>query len=250
MNSTSRFKYLFIISGAISLLLIYLVLENTQKGFIFPSLTSIFKTMFDLIIKENIINLFFKSILNVLICIIISLFICLIISYFRMFNKDIHEIISPFVAFLKCAPLSILIVYFLFLFGKKNGPFIICFVVIFPLIFEGLISAFNELRTEIIWELRITDVSKIKKYLFIVIPLMLPNIVMTFLMSFGLGLKVIVMGEYLMLSPNTLGLYIYNAKTIIDIESLLAILLLCLIFTLLIEISAKFLFNKLKKKLY
>ncbi len=242
-------KYFFILSGTLTLILIYLLISKLENNFFFPSLDKIISSIKDLIIKDKVILKLLKSMLSVILCIVLSLILSIFICFIRMYNHQSHEFLSPFVAFLKSSPLAIIIVYFLLLFGNENGPFLMSFMLIFPLVFESLISAMNETNKDIISELKITNVSKLKKFTKIILPLMFPNIVMSFMMSFGLGLKVIIMGEYMMMSKNSLGLLIYNAKTIIDVESLLGILFLCVFLTLIVELSAKKVFKILSHKI-
>ncbi len=243
-------KIFFLISGFLTFILCYIVLSNVPGGFLFPSFSKIIDSIIYLITKENIIFLFIKTIFEVLICILVSFVIGLMLAYLRMYLKNAHEFLTPFLAFIKCAPLSILIVYFFFIFGQAKGPYIICLLVVLPLILESIFTSQNEIRKEINLELSITNVSKFKKFFMIILPLISPYLTMSFLMSFGLGLKVIVMGEYLMATPDSLGLFIYNAKSALEIDTLLGILILCVIFTLLFEILAKILFKALKKKLF
>lgn len=249
-NSIFHSKYLFILSGILTLVLVYCCFSNLKGGFLFPPIDKIIIRTKDLIINDNVIGLLLKSMMNVLICIVLSFVLSIFISYIRMFNKDSHELISPFVAFLKSAPLSILIVYFFFLFGRNAGPFIMCFMLIFPLIFEGCVTSMNEISEGVILELKITNVSRFKKFVKVILPMMMPYLIMTFLMSFGLGLKVIVMGEYMMYTPNSLGLLIYDAKTNVDIESLLGILFLCVFLTLIVEVSSKVIFKRISEKFF
>lgn len=243
-------KIFFLISGLLTFILCYVILSNVPGGFLFPSFDKILNAIIYLITKENIIILFLKTIINVLICILFSFIIGLTLAYLRMHLKNIHEFITPFNAFIKSAPLSILIVYFFFVFGQEKGPYIICLLVVMPLILESILTSQNEISKEINLELSITDVSKFKKFFMIIFPIISPYLTMSFLMCFGLGLKVIVMGEYLMASPDSLGLYIYNVKSALEIDTLLGILILCVIFTLLFELLAKILFGVLKKKLF
>lgn len=187
---------------------------------------------------------------KVIFLIILSLFISITISYLRFVNKGIGDFFRPIIVFFKSAPLAILIVYFFFLFGSKIGPYIICFVMLEPIIIDALFEAQDNIDSYVMLDLKTHNISNIKKYFKIIFPLMLPYLEMSIIMSFGLGFKVIVMGEYMMQSPSSLGLLIYYKKANIEIEYLLAILIAFTIFVLVFELVLKLIFKILKIKLY
>lgn len=88
-------------------------------------------------------------------------------------------------------------------------------------VIDALFEAQDNIDSYVMLDLKTHNISNIKKYFKIIFPLMLPYLEMSIIMSFGLGFKVIVMGEYMMQSPSTLGLLIYYKKANIEIEYLL-----------------------------
>ena len=249
-NSIFQSKLFFIISGTLSLVLLYLIFSTIKEGFLFPSLKSLFIGIVNLIVQQNILLLYFQTIAKLLLCITISFFFALFIAFLRLFNKNCNYFFTPFLVFLKCSPLVILSVYIFFLWDNNIGPYIICMMVILPIICEGIFTSQEEINKQILSELSITNVSKIRKFIKIYIPMMTPYLTMLFLMCFGLGLKVIVMGEYLMVTPNSLGEFIYISKSYVDINSLLSILILCCVFTLFFEVIAAISQKNIKKYIY
>ncbi len=249
-NSIFQSKYIYFISGIITLIFLYLCLSSFKGGFLFPPLSKIFKCSFNLIVKENILYLYFKTLISVFVNIIICFIISILIAFINLYLKNINNLFTPFVVFLKSAPLSILIVYFFFLFGRKSGPSIICFMVIFPIIYESIFTSLKEIDKGIELELAVTNVSKAKKFYKIYLPLIMPYLAMSLLMCIGFGVKITIMGEYLMGTPNSLGLFIYNTKTYIEIDTLLALLFICVFLTLIIEVVARVIIRVIRRKIY
>lgn len=245
--STLQYKVIFIISGILSLLLIAFILSQVKGGFLFPPLHEVFSRFFSLFVDFKFLEKFFKSILRLLICIIISFLIALFLSYIRHIKKEVSEFFTPFLVFLKCSPLAIISIYLFLVCGANQGPYYIILSLILPLMIESFFTALDEIPLGIKQELAITNVSSFNKFFKVIMPMIFPYIAMSFLMSFGLGLKVAVMGEYLMQTPSSLGVYIYDLRTNLDIVTILATLLFCVFFTLIIELLAKFTFNLLNK---
>lgn len=249
-NSIFHSKIFFLCSGIVTLIFAYLILSSCFDKFMFPSFASLFKRIMTLFSQDNILVLYLDTIGKLFICILLSFVFALFIAFVRIYNKESSEFLTPFLAFLKCSPLAVISVYVFFLFNKNIGPYIITIMVILPLICEGVFTAQEEINTQIKNELSVTDVSKFKKFIKIYLPMMSPYLVMSFLMSFGLGLKVMVMGEYIMYTPSSLGEFIYNAKSSVEIDTLLSVLILCIVFTIVFEVIAKIAYKFMKKCFY
>ncbi len=251
MISTSKFsKYLFLLSGLLSIFLIAFILTINPGGYLFPSFGSILNEFINLFNFE-FLKLFANSLIRLLIVLFVSFIISLIISIIRFYSKNISEFFTPFIVFLKSAPLAILTVYIWFSLGSSKGPYFIIFSVVFPLMTEAFITSIDEIPDGIKQELLISDLSKLTKFFKVIFPMIFPYLMMTFLMTFGLGLKISLMGEYLMQTPDSLGYYIYIRKTDLDsVAILLAILIFCIIFTLVFEYISKVIYKYSYKKLF
>jgi ABC-type nitrate/sulfonate/bicarbonate transport system permease component len=77
---------------------------------------------------------------------------------------------------------------------------------------EGIIGAIDNIDKAIIDDLKMLDINTFKKFIQVYIPLCVPFIVTTFLQSFGLGLKVMIMSEYMNQVENTIGGTLVNLK--------------------------------------
>lgn len=247
MISTARYKILFFISGALTFFLILFLLTQFPGGFLFPSLFDVLTRFFSLFSDTTFLTKFFMTILRLFLCLLMAFFFALLLSYLRAIKRETSDFFTPFLIFLKCSPLAILSVYLFLIFGANQGPYFIILSVIFPIMVEAFFTAQDEIPMGIKQELAITNVSTFFKYFQVIFPLMFPYLFMSFIMSFGLGLKVAVMGEYLMQTPRSFGAYIYDIRSNLDIVTLLASLIFCIAFTLILEGISKFFFNILKK---
>lgn len=246
-NSTSIFKILNTIIGIFLILLFWIILSYTNDNFIFPKIETIFSAFIDIISNKIIILNALFSLLRVIIVILISLVITLIISFVYMLKKDSIYLFKPLIIILKSSPLAIISVYLWISVGANKAPYIITLLMILPVIIEGFISSLNNIDIMYINQLKTEDVSYIKKFFKIYIQLIMPYIFMTILQSFGLGIKVMLMGEYICQSNSSLGEIIYNYKQNLDFSHLLALLLLIVIIVSLIELMINLISKKLIK---
>ena len=236
-NSTSVSKIINIIIGIGLLILFWVILSYTNDNFVFPKIEAIFNAFIDIISNKVIL-------LNSLFSILIYLIISFIISFIYMIKKDSIYLFKPLIIILKSSPLAIISVYLWISLGANKAPYIITLLMVLPVIIEGFISSLNNIDLMYINQLKTENVSYIKKFFKIYIPLISPYIFMSILQSFGLGIKVMLMGEYICQSNSSLGEIIYNYKQNLDFTHLLALLLLIVIIVCVIEL----LINLISKK--
>lgn len=246
-NSTSVSKIINIIIGIVLLILFWIILSYTNDNFVFPKIKTILSAFIDIITNQTIIINSLFSLLRVILVILISLIISLIISFIYMIKKDSIYLFKPLIIILKSSPLAIISVYLWISLGANKAPYIITLLMILPVIIEGFISSLNNIDIMYINQLKTEDVSYVKKFFKIYIPLIMPYIFMTVLQSFGLGIKVMLMSEYICQSNSSLGEIIYNYKQNLDFPHLLALLLLIVIIVSLIELMINLISKKLIK---
>ena len=87
------------------------------------------------------------------------------------------------------------------------------------------------------------EISTFKKFIYVYIPVCVPFIVTTLLQSFGLGLKVMIMSEFMSQVDNTVGGALFNIKYNYDYAYLLGWLVIIItivsIIDMLIRIISK-----------
>ena len=108
-----------------------------------------------------------------------------------------------------------------------------------PIIVEALVTAFDNIDKAIDDALKMEQVSFIIKFFKVYIPMILPYFLMALLQSFSLGIKAMIMGEYICYVNGSLGALLYNSK-LEDNGLLIAILILLFLLSVLCEIVIKF----------
>ena len=83
------------------------------------------------------------------------------------------------------------------------------------------------------------------KYTRIYVPLAISPMLITLLQGISLGVKVMVMAEYICSLNNSIGLIINNAKLELDFSTILAWLILLVVIIIIFDVSI----NLLKKKM-
>lgn len=235
------------VSFIVILLLIGLVSYFKQDNQIFPSLSSIFDSLIINFSDFSRILAFLLTFVRVIITLVISFIIALLLSLLYYYNKITLAFIKPFLIIAKSAPIAAISVYLFITVGGELGPYIICFLVTLPIMFEALINAIEQVPQGIKNELAITNNSKFYQFVKIYIPIMYKSIASSFLQTIGLGFKVMIMGEYICQTKRSIGVLIYNSFSELKMNDLIAVIILVVIIVALIEFVVKKIEKRLSK---
>lgn len=194
-------------------------------------------------------NIIVLTILKIVIGVIIASLISVIIFIIYVLKKDLIGFFTPILSFIHVVPTIGISLYLYFFLDKSIIPFILVIMVTVPIMVEGLITAYDNIDKGITDVLKLEQISFFKKLFKIYLPIMTPYILMILLQSFSLGLKAMVMGEYLCMSPKSLGYLIYEAQNALITENMIAILVILFIISIVCEIIIKILQARINKYL-
>ena len=234
----------FATSSILLLLLFWIILTNIyNNSLIFPSIGQIFTSMKEILSSISSLKAIGMTILRSIIAVAICLVICLLITSLYVAYPLSVNFFKPLIRIMRSVPLAILSIFIFILIGSKKGPYVITILMTLPVVFEGLILGVNEIPEGITDELKMLNVKTSQKI--IDIPMMKPYIIMSIVQALGMSFKVLIMGEYICQTKNSIGKELYNIKIDLDMASLLAYGILIVIIVFVLEIVV----NKLKEKL-
>lgn len=222
MKTFTLKKYLFPVITIAVLLIgwsIFSFIKN--EPFLYPSLISIIKSFFLLFNQKNIVIMlctFGRIVLSVCITFIVSL----VIGYIYSWKKDSYYFIKPVMNLMKSTPVIIISIFLFLLFNSNISPFIITMLVTMPITIQSIITSIDNIDPVIQDDIKINSVHHLKAWFIIYIPLVKRYLLMSFFQTFGLGLKVMIMGEYICYTQRSIGQELSQVKSSFDISNLLA----------------------------
>jgi len=151
---------------------------------------------------------------------------------------------QPFATILRTVPVISVIVIILILFGFKMAPYIITFLMIFPLVYQAFYEGITNLDPELVDVYKLEDDNFWSGLWHCYLPLMRHQIETVLFQSAGLGIKVLVMAEYLSQTKNSIGNAIYNAKINLQYDQVFAWTILLILLAVILEV----LIGKFKKQ--
>lgn len=246
--SIIKTKYLYSLITVVFIILIWIVLSKTiDNTYIFPT----FKMLLDgakifLIDNIYIIILF---IIKIFIVLVVSFIMALMILFIYIWKKNSLGFFAPILSFAHIVPTMGISIYLYLFLDKEIIPFVLAVMVIVPIMVEGFITSYDNIDRGIIDVLKLEKISFLKKLFKVYLPIMLPYILMTILQSFSLGIKAMIMGEYLSLSSNSIGFLLYQYQVSMESNIIIVIILFLFFLSISCEIIVKIIQTNIKKRL-
>lgn len=227
------------------LFLTWIIISITKDNdLIYPNIDQIFKRFMELFQKENL-SILFASLSRLVITIGIAFLITFIIISLYVRVPLSYQFFSPLIKIMRSVPFLSVSIFIILVFGSKNSPYIIALLVVLPVLIEGVKSGVDYIDDIIKDDLKLLEIGFIQKLFYVYIPIVLPTIITSLLQVFGLGFKVMIMGEYFSQTNMSIGKELFIAKSFIEMDSVIAWTIIIVLITSIIEI----LINVAKRKL-
>ena len=238
-HSTTK-HYSFYILGILSIILVWVLLSHIiNSDIILPTPINVLKSLVELLKNKTTYLAIGLTLLKLLIVIVIGVVVAFILSFLAYQFKWFSSYISPLIVMFRTIPVASISIILLMIIGNKNAPYYICLLVIVPILYEGFLSSLKGITKEIIEETKMLSSTSIYVISKVYIPIISPYMVSSIISSFGLGLKVMVMAEYISQTPNTIGYLLNQEKSFLEIDNVFAWTIILIIFMLIIEVILK-----------
>lgn len=178
------------------------------------------------------LTVIWSTILRLLVGLLIASVLGLLFGILAGFNKSFSVFFNPFVTVLRTIPVISITVILLIMFGFSLTPYIITFLMLFPLIFQGTYGAIKAIDQELIDVYKLEDNHFFTGLTHCYLPLISADIRTALLQSLGLGIKVLVMAEYLSQTRDSIGNELYLAKVNLQYDEVFAWTLLLIVLAL------------------
>ena len=249
MKTSTLKKIIFSSITCLLLLIVWEVLATIKnEPMIFPHLSDIGVTFIKLMnIKTLKIVSFTLS--RVVISVVISSVISLIIGMLYIWKKETYSFFSPIITSMRSIPFIIISIFLVILFSEAISPLIITILVILPISVEGIITSINNIDPVLKDDLRMMNITPLKSMFLIYIPLIKEYILMIFIQAFGLGVKVMIMGEFFAYTKVGIGRTLSAIKSGYLMDELIAWAILIVLIVGIVELLTKYLVKKQNLKI-
>lgn len=159
---------------------------------------------------------------RVLISVVAALFLAALLSWLAAKYPSINLFLAPSVLLIKAVPIVSFILIALFFMKEAVLTSFICGLIVFPLIYGQLLSAFLNVDRSLLEMGRVFSLNKREVICYIVVPEIQEPFLAATSVAVGMAWKAGVAAEVLAYAKGTIGRHMHEAKLYLDMEGLLA----------------------------
>lgn len=235
MNKKSSNQYLLL--GILFIIIIWLIGSTIiNNSLVLPSIKEVLLALKNILTKGNTYLVLIQTFFKLLVVMVISLVLAFVLALFAYKAKAVESFIKPVMVLFKTIPIVAIIIFLLLAFGRNASPYLMTGFVVLPIMYEGLLASFKNISSELL-----DDVKTLSKTNWLVIrsfyiPMILNFVLMTITQSFGMGLKVMIMGEFIAQPKGTIGELLQFERSALNSAGILAWSIILMIIVLAVEV--------------
>ncbi|GAA0226960.1 ABC transporter permease [Metaclostridioides mangenotii] len=160
-----------------------------------PTVETVVSNLGVIVRQEDFFLNIYYSMYRTVVSFFIALILALITGVLSSFNSLIKNMLKPINALATSIPTMILVVLSLIWFDKNNAPYIVGIFIVFPLLYDAVISSIGGVDKNIVEMAKVYKVNKLEIIRKIYFPAIKFQILGMFISSFSLAFKVVIAGE-------------------------------------------------------
>ena len=245
MNSIVKNKNTFYVLGILFVFVLWSIGEvYFNNDYILPGVGQTFESLFKLLQEGHTYYILGHTLVRILLAVSICFVLGTSFAVLSNMSVKFKTFLKPIITLLKTLPLMVIIILLLFMLDD-NAFYYIVGLVVFPIIYEGVLNGLESIDKNMLEEVRMFSNTNMLVIKDIYLPLTLPHILTSLLQSFGLGLKVLVMAEFISnASPSIGNEIIFYKNDLGEMSYVYAWSIILVLFVLIIDVVI----NILKKK--
>ena len=239
-KNSKQLNILFTFLGILTILVVWMIGSIVVKeDIILPSIGITLKKLGQILISKHTYIVLGLSFVRLLISLLSSLIIAIILASLSTSFPKFSYYVRPIITLLRTIPVIAFIIVLLVFIGNQRASIYIAGLVMLPMMYEGILSGMNNINKEILDEIKIQ--TNITPYIIrtIFIPIIRPHIVVAIVSSLGLGIKVLVMSEFIATPKYSIAKEMSNYQAALQLEGIFAWIIIIVIVIMIIELVIK-----------
>lgn len=235
----------YIIISAIVLIMIWaLASKKINNEVIIPSISSTLISLINIIEGKEFTNIVGATLIRSLTSFILSLIFAVILGVASSFSKAIYNFMIPILSFLKSVPTMGIIILALIWLSSDNAPILIGFIIVFPILYESVLSGILNVDAKILDMARLYKVKGRTIVKDIYIPSILMGLNGVINSALGLNFKVVIAGEVLGQPKYSIGSSLQLEKMYLDTPGVFAWIIIIVFISIIFDAIIKLLYKK------
>ncbi len=236
----------WLFGGILFILLVWFFASRiVDNSIVIPKISEVLQALGSLLQTKQTYVVIFNTISRLILTVSISFVLALFCSILAGSITRVKDFLKPIMTLMRTTPVAAVIIILLMIFGNIKSPYIITSLVILPIMYEGILVSFENIDQGIIDEVKMLSNLNFRVAKEVYLPIVTPQILSTLVATIGLGLKVMVMSEFIAQPNNTIGYVMLQEKNFLEMDYVFAWTIILVVFVLLVEELLKIIKTKL-----
>ena len=205
------------------------------KSIILPSPADTLISFFDLLGESSFYLALLKTLGRTLLSFIIAFVLACILSFCSVKFEFFKKAFSPITVIVRVLPTISVILLVLIWFKSTLAPYVITFIVIFPMLYTTVLDAAEKVDPRLLEMCGVYKISKVRQFFCLYIPDMIPSVLTGISITLSFSVKLTIAAEVLASTQKSMGRYMSQASAYIETSTLLAWTLAAILLGFLLE---------------
>lgn len=239
---TQKLYYLIFI---VVLVIIWRFLSLGRESLIFPSPYEVLLSFVSIIKSKAFLPSVMNTVKAVFVSFAIAIIPALVFGVLSKLLSPVYVVMDKISGIIRSIPSVALILIALLLLPVSITPIVICFFVVFPVLYTNIAEGLAGVDKKLLEMASVYDVSRKKIIMGIYLPSLYTYLIAGARSALGLNFKIMVTAEvFNFVNHNTIGAQMYMQKIQIDIAGIIAWAVIVVVISLLFDFLLKKLFER------
>lgn len=217
-----------------------LLYEKNGSEFIFPSLSTVART-----IKDYISDIYFwqsllRTLVRTVLSFLLSFALACALGVLSHFVPWVRAALLPLIAVMRAAPtVALMIILNLLLVSRTTSPIFVSVAVIFPMLYASVCTALGAVDGKLVEMAKLYRVPLHKRIFSLYVPSVTPYMIGECGAALAFNVKLTASAEIIAYTPRSLGGLLQAANTYIDIGGVMAVTIIIIALSLLLDACTK-----------
>lgn len=233
-------KSVYFIFGIALIFILWAFASYTSgSSVIVPSIREVFVALVSILQTKDFYTHFAFSLLRVFITFSIAIVLSTAIGIVSAIFRQLNFFLMPLISVIRTIPLLPLILLAIVWFTPNYVPIFVSLLMIFPIIYNSIITAIDEIDINLIEMAQSYTVSKMLQIRKLYIPSIAPYFLSACSMSMGITWKSVLAAEIISLPKYSIGFLLYTSHQYLETANTFAYCIIALLLNALFEILIK-----------
>ncbi len=237
MKANKLFNLILPILTIICIIIVWTVAASlVDSEYILPNPLLALKAFTQLLSSSE----FYLSLLGTLLRSLISFIISFILAFiFAILSKKFPNgkgAINTLISVIRALPTVAIVLLLLFWTNSFIAPIVVTLLVVLPTLYTNIYNSLEEVDNELLTMCKLYKVPKKQVFFKVQLPQIMPSMLLAIGSGLSLNIKLMVAAEVLSATANSIGYMLNTSKVYFEIATMIAIVCVCVVIGLLIEL--------------